>query len=89
MGNSIPNHLRAAIMRLVESQEEEAKEQERALREAHGPPPDELEGEEEGMRDRVKVYADGDDSGEESSAEGEKVVVSSTSFSSVLSVTFD
>jgi activating signal cointegrator complex subunit 2 len=69
MGNTIPDHLRASIMRLVESQQEEAKEVERALREAHGEPVD--DGEEETIR-AVKV-AEAEESGDES---GDKVVVS-------------
>ena len=70
MGNTIPDHLRASIMRLVESQAQEAEEVERALREAHGVPLDDDE-EEETVR-AVKV-TEGEDSGDES---GDKVVVS-------------
>lgn len=67
MGNTIPDHLRASIMRLVQSQEEEAEELERALREAHGPAD---EGEEEA---RVVRVVEGEESGDE---DGDKVVVS-------------
>jgi len=69
MGNTIPDHLRASIMRLVESQEQEAQEVERALRAAHGVPMD--EGDEETHR-AVKV-TEGEESGDDS---GDKVVVS-------------
>ena len=68
MGNSIPDHLRASIMRLVQSQEEEEEEEARALREAHGEPIEEGEDDTRGIK-----VAEGEESENE---EGDKVVVS-------------
>ena len=83
MGETIPDHLRDSIMRLVESQAEEEREQEKALREAHGfiglaiAQNAESDDEDEGSegRGKLKIGGDGEESGEEES--GDKVVVSS------------
>jgi len=68
VGNTIPDHLRASIMRLVQSQEEEAEELERALKEAHG-------GADEGGEEEARAVRviEGEESGDE---DGDKVVVS-------------
>lgn len=74
MGNTIPDHLRESIMRLVQSQEEEEEDLARALREAHGEPIGHHQvddGEEETIRG-IRV-AEGEESDDES---GDKVVVS-------------
>ena len=58
-------------MRLVQSQQEEAEEVERALREAHGAPPD--DDDDTNVPQRAVRVAEGEESGDES---GDKVVVS-------------
>lgn len=70
MGNTIPEHLRQSIMRLVQSQEEEEEEVARALREAHGEVPED-DGEDTVVR-AIRV-AEGEESEDES---GDHVVVS-------------
>jgi hypothetical protein len=77
IGQTIPDHLRASIMRLVQSQAEEEKAEAQALREAQGLPSrerDEWEDYEEGQGvDRLKIGGDGEASGGEE--DGDKVVV--------------
>ena len=76
MGNTIPDHLRESIMRLVETQAEEAEEEARALREAHGFDDDQdgEDGEPQTEGKKLGVAGDGEESGDE--VEGDKVVVS-------------
>jgi activating signal cointegrator complex subunit 2 len=76
IGQTIPDHLRASIMRLVESQAEEEAAQARAIREAQGLPPI-VEDDDDGfgdVRGRVRIGGDGEESGGEE--DGDKVVVS-------------
>ncbi|ORX36173.1 hypothetical protein BD324DRAFT_528654 [Kockovaella imperatae] len=72
LGQTIPDHLRDSIMRLVESQVEEEAEREAALREAHGAASREMSDDEESQVSRMKIAGDGEESGEEE--EGDKVV---------------
>jgi len=78
IGQTIPDHLRASIMRLVQSQAEEEAAEARAIREAQGLPSrerDEWEDyEEDAGVDRLKIGGDGEESGGEE--DGDKVVVS-------------
>jgi hypothetical protein len=74
-------------MRLVESQAEEEAERERALKDAGhrsfvaasravvgGVGSDDVEGEDEAGRDRVKIGKDGEESGEDEDAQDQKVI---------------
>ncbi|ORY21467.1 hypothetical protein BCR39DRAFT_553549 [Naematelia encephala] len=63
VGTAIPDHLRASILRLVESQAEEAEAQAQALREAHGLPDD--VDEEDDNSGPVRLLGDGEESGDD------------------------
>ena len=67
IGTPIPDHLRASILRLAESQAEEAEAQAAALREGH----DNLE--DDGVS-VVRIRGDGEESGDDDEI-GDKVVV--------------
>ena len=67
IGTAIPDHLRASILRLAESQAEEAEAQAAALREGH----DNLE--DDGVS-VVRIRGDGEESGDDDEI-GDKVVV--------------
>ena len=80
MGTTIPEHLRDSILRLVEAQGEEEREKAAALRGYHGYYQDDEDGDDDGSHEeggenrKVKLRADGEESGEEEV--GDKVVVS-------------